>query len=321
MERGRPSRGRRRVRVEESPSRGSGRRGRVRDDARVTLEPSLQLAFAATSETVGGRSTGSRVANACADLEWVVRGTAARARRGGCGGWGVRSRRARADDRRPADRRRHALLRHRRDRPQPSGWRREGEGALPRGEGAGVEPSSSRSATTGALHPRAFDSPYDNENSFGATYGQHREALELDRERFASFRRTRASSTRLLRDGVRRGERRPARRDRPAGVQDCLRRPANTPLLRHVATFGKPLIVSTGGATLEDVDRAVETVLPINSELCLLQCTAAYPAAFEELDLGVIKTFASGTPTSSSASPTTRTGSRWHSSPTCSALG
>src|ERR671938_1025784 len=29
-----------------------------------------------------------------------------------------------------------------------------------------------------------FDSPYDNENSFGATYGEHREALELGRAEY-----------------------------------------------------------------------------------------------------------------------------------------
>ena len=33
-----------------------------------------------------------------------------------------------------------------------------------------------------------YDSPYDNENSFGATYGLHREALELDRDAYAELR-------------------------------------------------------------------------------------------------------------------------------------
>ena len=64
----------------------------------------------------------------------------------------------------------------------------------------------------------------------------------------------------------------------------------NTPLLRHVASFGKPLVVSTGGATIEDVDRAVEAVSASTRTLCLLQCTAAYPAAVEDLNLGVITT-------------------------------
>jgi N-acetylneuraminate synthase/sialic acid synthase len=50
------------------------------------------------------------------------------------------------------------------------------------------------------------------------------------------------------------------------------------------------MVVSTGGATLEDIDRAVDAVTSINPAVCLLQCTAAYPASVEELNLGVIGT-------------------------------
>ena len=136
-----------------------------------------------------------------------------------------------------------------------------------------------------------FESPYENENSFGTTYGEHREALELDRVAYAELQAC-ARELGLVFfatafDAV------------SADLLEELDVPAfkiasgdltNTPLLRHVAAFGKPLIVSTGGATLEDVDRAVEAVTAINPELCLLQCTAAYPAAVEELNLGVITT-------------------------------
>ncbi len=61
----------------------------------------------------------------------------------------------------------------------------------------------------------------------------------------------------------------------------------STPLLEHVARFGKPMIVSTGGALIEDVRRAYDAIMPINQQLWILQCTAGYPAAFEELDLRV----------------------------------
>jgi sialic acid synthase len=50
------------------------------------------------------------------------------------------------------------------------------------------------------------------------------------------------------------------------------------------------MIVSTGGATLEDVERAYEIIAPINPQLAFLQCTAAYPAAAEDLNLRVITT-------------------------------
>jgi sialic acid synthase len=58
-----------------------------------------------------------------------------------------------------------------------------------------------------------------------------------------------------------------------------------------VAAYGKPVFLSTGGGTLEDVERAVETVLAINPHLCLMQCTAAYPCEVEELNLQVIETY------------------------------
>ena len=137
----------------------------------------------------------------------------------------------------------------------------------------------------------AFDAPYENENSFGPTYGLHREALELEGEAYAELRALAddlglvffatafdEASADLL-----------AELDLPAFkvASGDLR---NTPLLRHVAALGKPLLVSTGGATLEDVDRAVDAIAPINDQLCLLQCTAAYPAAVEELNLAVITT-------------------------------
>jgi N-acetylneuraminate synthase/sialic acid synthase len=42
---------------------------------------------------------------------------------------------------------------------------------------------------------------------------------------------------------------------------------------------------------MEDVERAYAAIMPINPRLCLMQCTAGYPAAFEELNLRVITTY------------------------------
>jgi sialic acid synthase len=62
----------------------------------------------------------------------------------------------------------------------------------------------------------------------------------------------------------------------------------NVPFLRYVAAFGKPMFLSTGGGTLEDIDRAVEAILARNEQLAVLHCTAAYPAEVEDLNLSVI---------------------------------
>ena len=143
------------------------------------------------------------------------------------------------------------------------------------------------------LYTRAlYDSPYDNEHSFGATYGEHREALELSPAEWLELREfSREEGVTLFGTVF----------DEPsADLLAGLDLPAfkiasadlvNTPLLRHVAALGKPVFLSTGGGTLEDVERAVDTILPINPHLCLLQCTASYPASVEELQLGVIRTF------------------------------
>jgi N-acetylneuraminate synthase/sialic acid synthase len=62
-------------------------------------------------------------------------------------------------------------------------------------------------------------------------------------------------------------------------------------LLKYVAEIGKPMMVSTGGATMEDVERAHDAIVPINSQLCIMQCTSSYPAAADELNLKVIETY------------------------------
>jgi N-acetylneuraminate synthase/sialic acid synthase len=48
------------------------------------------------------------------------------------------------------------------------------------------------------------------------------------------------------------------------------------------------MFLSTGGGMLEDIDRAVEAILARNEQLCVLHCTAAYPAEVEDLNLSVI---------------------------------
>ena len=131
-----------------------------------------------------------------------------------------------------------------------------------------------------------FEKPYDNENSFGATYGEHREALEFGRDEYKSLKTFTSelevdffatafdfSSADFL-----------AELDVPAFkiASGDLR---NIPLMRHVAAVGKPILISTGGASMDDVQRAYDEVMPINSQLCIMQCTAGYPAEYRELDL------------------------------------
>jgi N-acetylneuraminate synthase len=61
------------------------------------------------------------------------------------------------------------------------------------------------------------------------------------------------------------------------------------PLLRRVARSGKPVILSTGMATLAEITEAVRTIEEAGGEqLALLKCTSAYPASAEEMNLRTI---------------------------------
>lgn len=61
------------------------------------------------------------------------------------------------------------------------------------------------------------------------------------------------------------------------------------PLLKKVATTGRPVIVSTGMATIEEIERAVKTLHDGGcNEVALLKCTSAYPAPIESMNLRTI---------------------------------
>lgn len=61
-------------------------------------------------------------------------------------------------------------------------------------------------------------------------------------------------------------------------------------LLRAIAATGKPLIISTGMATLEEIEEAVTTVREAGAtEIVLLKCNSAYPAPAEEMNLRTLE--------------------------------
>ena len=138
----------------------------------------------------------------------------------------------------------------------------------------------------------AFNKPYDHENSFGTTYGEHREFLEFGAYEYRELKQYAeelgitffATAFDILSADFL------AELDMPA-YKIASGDLKSLPLIEHVARFQKPIIISTGAATLEDVQRVYEAILPINPRLCFLQCTASYPAEFEELDLQVIETY------------------------------
>ncbi|AJA92237.1 N-acylneuraminate-9-phosphate synthase [Candidatus Nitrosopelagicus brevis] len=64
------------------------------------------------------------------------------------------------------------------------------------------------------------------------------------------------------------------------------------PMLEALAKTKKPVIISTGASTLEEINFAIKTMKKFdNNQLCLLQCTSKYPAKINSLNLSVISNF------------------------------
>ena len=62
------------------------------------------------------------------------------------------------------------------------------------------------------------------------------------------------------------------------------------PLIKYIASKGKPVIISTGIAELKDIDLAIQTCqLEGNNNIALLKCTSSYPAPISEANLCMIK--------------------------------
>ncbi|MDZ7605339.1 MAG: N-acetylneuraminate synthase family protein [Cyclobacteriaceae bacterium] len=134
--------------------------------------------------------------------------------------------------------------------------------------------------------------PYENSNSFGPTYGEHKEALELsfkdyyELKRYADYQDIIFCASGWDEESIDFLD--------DLGVLFFKMASAdltNFPLLRHTAKKGKPLFLSTGMSTMEQVQAAFSMVSEINSQIALLQCTSTYPSKFNEINLNVLHTF------------------------------
>lgn len=65
------------------------------------------------------------------------------------------------------------------------------------------------------------------------------------------------------------------------------------PLIEYVASKGKPVIISTGIATIEDIELALDACKRKgNHQIALLKCTSSYPAPIEEANMAMVKDLA-----------------------------
>ena len=137
-----------------------------------------------------------------------------------------------------------------------------------------------------------LNQPYENSNSFGKTYFEHREKVELSIDEFKVLKEFCDEhnicffATPFEKDSL----------DELESLNCELYKIASadivhTELLEQVAQTNKAIILSTGGATLAEVDYAVEIMKKYEVDFSILQCTSKYPCEPRQMNLNVIKSF------------------------------
>ncbi len=60
------------------------------------------------------------------------------------------------------------------------------------------------------------------------------------------------------------------------------------PTLKKIAELGKPMIISTGMSTMDEIEETYDQLLPFNIPLAFTNCISEYPPQYEDVNLGVI---------------------------------
>ena len=139
-----------------------------------------------------------------------------------------------------------------------------------------------------------LDSPYVNENSFGKTYREHKMALEFSEEQmkqlydFAAKINIICFSTPFDIDSVDMLERigNPIYKISSFHVTDLK-------LIEYVCQTKKPIIISTGMSTVEEIDKAIELIKKYTKDFVIMHCVSCYPTEDEDVNLNVIPTLKS----------------------------
>jgi sialic acid synthase len=158
---------------------------------------------------------------------------------------------------------------------------------------AGVSAVKLQKRDNRSLYTREYyESIYNSENAFGPTYGAHREALEFGETEYRELKQFAESlglaffATAFDVNSVDFLE----KIDVPC-YKVASGDLTSIPLLKYIAGTGKPMIISTGAGTLEDVRRAYDAIAPRNDRIAILHCTAEYPSDHRDMNLSVIQTY------------------------------
>lgn len=143
-----------------------------------------------------------------------------------------------------------------------------------------------------AFTKELLDSPYDKYHSFGKTYREHKEFLEFTHEQYIELKRYAEKkdiiffATPFDEDSIKFLH----EIDVPV-IKISSFHLIDDDLLIQTTKSGRPILLSTGMSTSEEVDHAFQVLKSTGTPFALMQCTSCYPTKDEDVHLAVISEF------------------------------
>lgn len=132
--------------------------------------------------------------------------------------------------------------------------------------------------------------PYDTPHSFGKTYGEHREFLELDdQEHLEIYNYAKSYGLDFVETLCAVGCLSLLKLFTPDKLKVASRDLTNLPLLNAMAETKIPIILSTGMGGAKEIDNALEVITRHHSDIGILHCVSEYPTRYENVNLNTIK--------------------------------
>ncbi len=140
------------------------------------------------------------------------------------------------------------------------------------------------------LSASAMMRPYLNEHSFGKTYGEHRQALELDdEEHHEVYRYAKEKGLDFVETLCAKGCLSMLKLFEPDRLKVASRDLTNLPLLAAMAETKIPIILSTGMGGQKELDNALEVITRHHSDISILHCLSQYPSEYKNINLASIR--------------------------------
>jgi sialic acid synthase SpsE len=131
--------------------------------------------------------------------------------------------------------------------------------------------------------------PYDNQHSFGKTYGEHREFLELnDEEHFELYKYAKKFGLDFIETFCAIGCLSMLKYFEPDRLKVASRDLTNLPLLASLSETKIPIILSTGMGGEKEIDDAIKVISKYHSNISILHCVSQYPTEYENVNLKTI---------------------------------